>query len=476
LKPDIEAEITVLPSSVNLRKSAIRDDIVGYYECPIALPNGTWDCRVVFPDANGRVELGQTTTALIQFLSPNEALLGLCQGDTFQLMGRNEALPGFSTDGTSQLLGENGIIALGKVTKLLVAPITHELKLEFIGSSREYFRIWVVNLCLTLLTFGIFSAWAKVRKKRYFYSHTILDGTPFQYLGQPLPILRGRLIGASLFAVYYVSSHFFTSLLPYVFALGAVLAPWVIVRSASFKARYSAFRNMTFRFEGTYWGTLKVVSAWGLVPAIIIGMMFHWLKIAWIEGTLFAVGGLIYPWWISRLKNFTVCNTAFGNKNGQLSTTGGQFFKIYFCSGLLFALMLIPLGAALSIFHISKNSASYIILFSLPTYAAYALAYAYIQAYIGNLVWNETTLGPLRFKSTLSGWTMTNYYISNALAIIASAGLLTPWAIMRTMKYRAENLQVLVAGEVTEFSGSDRSNVSATGAELGEFFDMELSL
>jgi hypothetical protein len=60
-----------------------------------------------------------------------------------------------------------------------------ELPLRFHGSALEYFKIWIVNLCLTLLTLGIFSAWAKVRKKRYFYSHTTVDGTPFQYLGQP---------------------------------------------------------------------------------------------------------------------------------------------------------------------------------------------------------------------------------------------------------------------------------------------------
>ena len=40
------------------------------------------------------------------------------------------------------------------------------LPLAFHGSARDYFRIWIVNLCLTLLTLGIFSAWAKVRKKR----------------------------------------------------------------------------------------------------------------------------------------------------------------------------------------------------------------------------------------------------------------------------------------------------------------------
>ena len=67
-----------------------------------------------------------------------------------------------------------------------------QLKLEFRGNGREYFQVWIVNLCLTLVTLGIFSAWAKVRKKRYFYSNLILDGTPFQYLASPIPILRGR--------------------------------------------------------------------------------------------------------------------------------------------------------------------------------------------------------------------------------------------------------------------------------------------
>ena len=94
-----------------------------------------------------------------------------------------------------------------------------ELKLEFRGSAREYFRIWSVNLCLTLLTAGIFSAWAKVRKKRY------LDGTPFQYLAQPIPILRGRLLAAALFVVYYGATHVFTDILPFVLVAGLVLAP-----------------------------------------------------------------------------------------------------------------------------------------------------------------------------------------------------------------------------------------------------------
>src|SRR5216117_1580348 len=51
---------------------------------------------------------------------------------------------------------------------------------EFTGTAAEYFRIWIVNLFFTLATLGIYSAWAKVRKRRYFYGSTRLDGDSFE--------------------------------------------------------------------------------------------------------------------------------------------------------------------------------------------------------------------------------------------------------------------------------------------------------
>ena len=51
---------------------------------------------------------------------------------------------------------------------------------EFTADAGEYFRIWIVNLALTIVTLGIYSAWAKVRKRRYFYGHTRIDGETFE--------------------------------------------------------------------------------------------------------------------------------------------------------------------------------------------------------------------------------------------------------------------------------------------------------
>ena len=70
---------------------------------------------------------------------------------------------------------------------------------EFTGKGWEYFRIWIVNLLLTILTLGVYSAWAKVRRLQYFYRNTRLDGASFEYHGTPIAILKGR-VNASLAA------------------------------------------------------------------------------------------------------------------------------------------------------------------------------------------------------------------------------------------------------------------------------------
>jgi uncharacterized membrane protein YjgN (DUF898 family) len=77
--------------------------------------------------------------------------------------------------------------------------------LSFHGSGREYFRIWIVNLLLSIVTLGIYSAWAKVRRLNYFYRNTRLAGASFDYHASPIAILKGRIAAALLFGGYTVA-------------------------------------------------------------------------------------------------------------------------------------------------------------------------------------------------------------------------------------------------------------------------------
>ena len=42
------------------------------------------------------------------------------------------------------------------------------IQFEFTGDAKEFFRIWIVNLALSIVTLGIYSAWAKVRTQPLF--------------------------------------------------------------------------------------------------------------------------------------------------------------------------------------------------------------------------------------------------------------------------------------------------------------------
>jgi hypothetical protein len=47
---------------------------------------------------------------------------------------------------------------------------------------------------LSIVTLGVYAAWAKVRTRQYFYANTRLGGHAFEYHGNPISILKGNLV------------------------------------------------------------------------------------------------------------------------------------------------------------------------------------------------------------------------------------------------------------------------------------------
>jgi uncharacterized membrane protein YjgN (DUF898 family) len=102
-------------------------------------------------------------------------------------------------------------------TAITPAPSSNTLRIEnfaFHGTGSEYFRIWIVNLLLTLVTFGIYSAWAKVRRMRYLHENTELMGARFGYHGDALKILIGRVVVVVAVVAFYAASHFYPIISP----------------------------------------------------------------------------------------------------------------------------------------------------------------------------------------------------------------------------------------------------------------------
>jgi len=120
----------------------------------------------------------------------------------------------------------------------------------------------LVNIILSVITLGIYSAWATVRRKQYFYGNTKLLGSSFEYLASPVKILKGRIIVAGFFILYSAISTIapiISGIMSLVFIL---ILPWLIVRSLVFNARNSAFRNIRFGFKGSIMEAVKVYILW----------------------------------------------------------------------------------------------------------------------------------------------------------------------------------------------------------------------
>jgi uncharacterized membrane protein YjgN (DUF898 family) len=123
--------------------------------------------------------------------------------------------------------------------------------LTFTGTGTEYFRIWVVHALLTVLSLGVYSAWAKVRKARWFAQHTRLLGDPFDYHGQPRKILLGRLVAIALVIAYSQSFRWSTTAGLVVVGVLLVLGPALYGTAQRFRMLNTSWRGVRFGFDAS---------------------------------------------------------------------------------------------------------------------------------------------------------------------------------------------------------------------------------
>src|SRR6478736_4460087 len=79
--------------------------------------------------------------------------------------------------------------------------------LEFTGSGGEYFRVWIVNVLLTIVTLGLYTPLARRRTAQYFYGHTLVAGSPLEFTAQTRRMLIGFLLFVALYAALKIAEH-----------------------------------------------------------------------------------------------------------------------------------------------------------------------------------------------------------------------------------------------------------------------------
>jgi uncharacterized membrane protein YjgN (DUF898 family) len=364
----------------------------------------------------------------------------------------------FSLKPTSQSSGAPpaGRAAVGTI---LPPEAPRQVGFEFHGTGADYFGIWIVNSLLKIVTLGVYSPWAKVRRRSYFYGCTTLEGKNFDYLANPMALLKGWLIGALLFLLYLLGSNFSPLLSLFIGLLLFILAPWVIVRSRMFNNRNSAHRNIRFSFSPDYGGAYTVYLGLSLLIPLTLG--------------------ILTPYVIYRQKKFHVENSNFGTTPFTFTACSGDYYRL-FLRGIGFTLLLAVCSGILGAF-LEPESYGFggliaIVVVPLLFVAGYMSIALYFYVALTNLTWSSVRLARHSFVCHLSVRRMFWIFLSNGVAIIFSAGLLTPWATVRLARYRIEQLSLVVDGSLEEFESLSQPDISAVGEEIGDIFDVDFGL
>lgn len=344
---------------------------------------------------------------------------------------------------------------------------TKQYPMQFTGRGGEYFAIWIVNIALTLVTLGIYSAWAKVRTLRWFYGHTLLDNQAFSYLATPMQILKGRLIALAALVAYYAASYFAPMLAVALMVALLIATPWIVVSSLRFHARQSAYRGLRFDFTGSVGEAVRIYVGLSLL----------------IIPTL----GLILPYLAYRQVRFIAENTVYGQTAARYQGSAKPFWGVYL---LAIALILLPIAIiAYGAFQAYQMQAAgmpkemaaaaagtFMIAGMVAFYLLIPVVSAMIQARTANLLYNPTTLGPVGFDCSQRARDLIWIYLSNLVLIALTVGLFIPWAKVRLARYRAGRLTVTGPADLGQFTAGQQQSSTATGAEMADLFDLNIGL
>jgi uncharacterized membrane protein YjgN (DUF898 family) len=339
-----------------------------------------------------------------------------------------------------------------------VRPQARRVDFRFTGDAGEYFRIWIINLLLSVLTLGIYSAWAKVRNKQYFYRNTILDGFSLDYVADPIRILKGRLIIAAAGGVLVGAQYYSRVAYAIVFGLFLLSTPWVLVKALSFGARNTTYRNIRFAFQGTAGESYGVYLTCALVQLLTLGTATPYVNF--------------------RQHKFMVERHNYGAERFLWNRKAGDYFRVYL-RALLLTLPIIAsfIGIGALLVNLTGKSPLRIAsLLALPGYACLLIPAAYLRANIANLLFDGLRVGPHALRCRQQLWPLLRLYVENLIAIVGTLGLAFPWARIRMARYKASCMKAIIVGEfnVLAFpSGNEPAAYGEAAHDLGDFdFDL----
>lgn len=365
---------------------------------------------------------------------------------------------------TPQILPENSEPQTPKTPPYRKVPVI------FSGEAGQFFGIWIVNILLTIVTLGVYSAWAKVRTQQYFYGNTKIDGHTFSYLAQPLQILKGRILAVILFASYSLASNFYPLVGLGILGVLIFLFPWMLNQSLRFNLRMSSYRNVRFSFKGNYGSALVYFI---LLPILSVFTLY-----------------LMLPWALKQADNYVFNNISYGDKPFVTELKTGQYYETSLWVFLVSLGLMLGMGALFMLvggiglatgLDFNSNSemlgpimAGFFVIFYIFSISVISAIY---RGRIRNHILNNTEVdGIAQLRSNVKIAPFAKLMFINVLAIIFSVGFAYPWVKVRTARFLSQATVVLIDNNADVAVEAMSDSQSAFGEEAAEIFDIDIAL
>ena len=388
--------------------------------------------------------------------------------------------------------------------------------LKFTGTGSEYFKIWIVNVLLTIITLGLYSPWAKVRNRRYFYANSTLADRNFEYHATGKQLFVGFLIAMVFFIAYVVLGEIYPLGNLILFGVLFVAIPWLIWRSLIFNMRVTSFSNVHFSFVGKLktayinffvYPFFLMLALYGvpIFASILITkiMLSTESDMGWLVTILpilmivaFAVA--FYLLAVIKKKNteYVMNGSRYGQGEFEAKVEAKKFMIINLKTlgislvvMVLGGLLLAPLGGIETLAMLGSNPemlergelppaffASIAALYGIMI-VMMILILSYSATRQRTYIFDNTLLdNKIAFKSTLRARDMIWVMFSNIILVLLTLGFAAPWAKVRMARLMLENTQVDTTQGFDEYITQKQNEESSLGEQIGDAFDVDVGV
>lgn len=368
---------------------------------------------------------------------------------------------------------------------------THPVR--FTGSGGEYFRVWIVNVLLGILTLGFYTPWARRRTAQYFYGHTLVAHSPLEFTAPQKRMVFGFVVLVVLTLAYQIAVNTGQDTTVALFLVaGAALAPLMWGSAMRFRLAATRWRGLRLQFVASWrevyrasWPVFALAGVWigvaqgleALAPPVAEGATGARAlpDVTPAMGGLLVLGLALSVLCAIRLeynyKSLLVLQARLGTEPGRWKPQYMDFVRIWgatvgvFLLGLagVAALVAALFGGSFATLKSLGGNAGLVIvalilallvLSFLLLLLASAPARAYREARMFQLMWDNIGLSQVaRFKCRLNAWHFVRLRMKNLLFTLLTFGFYRPFARVHEYRMKADSVRLYVKGGLHQVAG-----------------------